>query len=236
MRSMIPQMSFKVAFGLLVGLLAMAQVAPTEAQPYVYQPAPDYYHNDTASGTFLGGVMGAITGAVIGGRKHGGQDALIGAGVGAITGNLVGRSKDRADEQRAAAGAAAVGQMNAQAAATAVTNYDLLQMAHAGISDDVIISTMRSRGARVDLSPQALIALRQQGVSDRIVIAAQQMGNGQGYVAGAPPYGTTVVSEIPPPPAVIVERPYPYWYYPRPYYGCYGRGYYHPHTVVRVGF
>src|SRR3982751_6612641 len=116
MRSVIPKTSFKVAFGLLVGVLAMAQVTPTEAQPYVYQPAPDYYHNDTASGTFLGGVMGAITGAV------------IGAGVGAVTGNLVGRSKDRADEQRAAAGAAAVGQMNAQAAATAVTNYDLLQI------------------------------------------------------------------------------------------------------------
>src|SRR4051794_36851890 len=210
MRSMIPKTSFKVAFGLLVGVLAMAQVTPTEAQPYVYQPAPDYYHNDTASGTFLGGVMGAITGAVIGGRKHGGQDALIGAGVGAVTGNLLGRSKDRTDEQRAAAGQAAVNQLNQQAAATAVTNYDLLQMSHAGISDDVIISTMRSRGARIDLSPQALIALRQQGVSDRIVIAAQQMSGGQGYVAGAP-VGPTVVSEIPPPPAVIVERPYPYW-------------------------
>src|SRR3954451_22257748 len=112
MRSMIHKTSLKVAFGLLVTGLAMAQVAPAEAQPYVYQPAPDYYHNDTASGTFLGGVMGAITGAVIGGRKHGGQDALIGAGVGAVTGNLLGRSKDANDERRAAQGAAAVNQMN----------------------------------------------------------------------------------------------------------------------------
>ena len=91
--------------------------------------------------------MGAITGAIIGGKKHGGQDALIGAGVGAVTGNLLGRSKDRVDEQRAAYGAAAVGQLNQQAAAMAVTNYDLLQMTRAGISEDVIISTMRSRGA-----------------------------------------------------------------------------------------
>ena len=137
--------------------------------------------------------------------------------------------------QRAAAGQAAVNQMNQQAAAMAVTNYDLVQMTRAGMSEDVIISTIRSRGARVDLSPQALIELRQQGISDRVVLAAQQMGPG-GYVAGAPPYGPTVVSEVPPPPSVIVApayRPYPYWYYPRPYYGYH---YYHPHTVVHVGF
>ncbi|MFO0792386.1 MAG: hypothetical protein U0805_23240 [Pirellulales bacterium] len=42
---------------------------------YVYQPAPDYYHNDTASGTIVGGALGAVTGAIIGGKKHGGQDA-----------------------------------------------------------------------------------------------------------------------------------------------------------------
>jgi hypothetical protein len=62
------------------------------------------------------------------------------------------------------------------------------------------------------------------------------MGAGSGYAPGSPAIGPTVVSEIPPPPAVIVEpayRPYPYYYYPRPYY--YGH-YYHPHTVVRVGF
>ncbi len=219
----------------LIVLIAVSVAAVVYAQPataqYVYQPAPDYYHNDTASGTFLGGAMGAITGAIIGGKHHGGQDALIGAGVGAVTGNLLGRSKDAQDDRRAAAGAAAVGQLNQQAAAMAVTNYDLLQMSHAGISDDVIISTMRSRGARIDLSPQALIALKQQGVSDRVVVAAQQLGAAPGYFP--PTTGTTtVISEVPPPPAVIVApayRPYGY-YYPRPYY------YHHPHTYVRVGF
>src|SRR6185312_15506271 len=115
-----------------------------------------------------------------------------GAGVGAVTGNLLGRSKDREDERRAATGAAAVGQMNQQAAAMAVTEYDLLQMTRAGVSDDVIISTIRSSGTRLDLSPQALISLRQQGVSDRVVMAAQQM-NGRGYVPGPP--GPTVVTE-----------------------------------------
>jgi hypothetical protein len=49
------------------------------------------------------------------------------------------------------------------------------------VSEDVIISTMRSRGARIDLSPQSLIALKQQGVSDRVVMAAQDMSGGRGY-------------------------------------------------------
>jgi hypothetical protein len=223
----------------LIGMLIVSIAATIFAQPaaaqYVYQPAPDYYHNDTASGTILGGAMGAITGAVIGGKHHGGQDALIGAGVGAVTGNLLGRSKDASDERRAAAGAAAVGQLNAQAAATAVTNYDLLQMSHAGISDDVIISTMRSRGARVDMSPQALIALKQQGVSDCVVVAAQQMSAAPGYIppAGAVP-ATTVISEVPPP-AVIVRPVYrPYGYYYGPYY--HHHHYCGPHTYIGVGF
>src|SRR4051794_28970540 len=231
MRSLTFGKSLKALLAIVTVFVGLACAEPAAAQPYYYQPAPDYYYNDTASGTFLGGAMGAITGAIIGGKHHAGQDALIGAGVGAVTGNLLGRSKDANDDRRAAQGAAAVNQMNQQAVAMAVTDSDLVQMTRAGINEDVIISTMRSRGARVDLSPQSVIALRQQGGSDRVVLAAQQMGGGSGYVAGAPAYGPTVISEVPPPPAVIVApyRPYYYGYYPRPYY--YGH-YYHPHTVV----
>src|SRR5438874_5642074 len=107
MRSIEINMMLKIVLTLLIAAMGLAQVEPAAAQPYYYQPAPDYYHNDTASGTFLGGVMGAITGAVIGGKHHAGQDALIGAGVGAVTGNLVGRSKEASDERRAANGRAA---------------------------------------------------------------------------------------------------------------------------------
>ena len=111
---------------------------------YVYQPAPDYYHNDTASDTVIGGLLGAATGAIAGGHKHAGAGALIGAGVGAVTGNLVGQSKDRSDERKAAAGAATAASLNQQAAAMAVTNADLVGMTRAGVSDDLIVSTMRS--------------------------------------------------------------------------------------------
>jgi hypothetical protein len=222
----------------VITAVVLLKVENASGQPYQYQPAPGYYHNDTASGTFLGGAMGAITGAAVAGRKDRGAGALIGAGVGAVTGNLLGRSKDRADEQRAAYGAATVGQMNQQAMAVAVTDGDLIQMARAGISDDVIISTMRSRGTRIDLSPQSIIALRQQGVSDRVVVAAQQMSAGRGYIAGTAPLGPTVVSEVPPPPTVIVEPAWPHYHYHhcRPYYWHHHHHHHRPHTHVSFGF
>jgi hypothetical protein len=195
---------------------------------YYYQPGPDYYHNDTASDTIVGGALGAVTGAIVGG-KHKGVDALIGGGIGAVTGNLLGQSKDRADERNAAAGAAAAANMNAQAAAQnaqaaaqAVTNYDLVNMTKSGVSDDLIISTIQSRGGRLDLSPQALIALKQSGVSDRVVLAAQNMGRGSPYN----PAGGPVVAG--PPPTTVIVAPRPYYYYgPGPYY--HARVYYRFH-------
>ena len=77
----------------LVALLAMATLfaaAGSAQAQYQYLPAPDYYRNDTAEGTIGGGAFGAITGAILGGKKNRGEGALIGAGVGALTGNLLG--------------------------------------------------------------------------------------------------------------------------------------------------
>ena len=57
---------------------------------------PDGTQNNTGSGVLIGGAMGALTGAAIGGHRHGGQDALIGAAAGAAAGGLIGNSMDRA--------------------------------------------------------------------------------------------------------------------------------------------
>jgi hypothetical protein len=204
---------------LVAAALVLGRPANVAAQPYYYQPAPDYYHNDTASGTFMGGALGAVSGAIIGGKKDRGEGALIGAGVGALTGNLLGRSKDRADEHRAAVGASVTAHANQQAAAMAISNYDLVSMTRAGVSDDVIISTMRSRGARLDLGPNALISLKQSGVNDRVLLAAQEMNSGPAYVYGpvAPP--PVVVHEVRP---TVIVRPSPWRHYHyhrhRPYY------------------
>ncbi len=214
----------------VASLLAQFDVA--RAQQYIYQPPPDYYQNDTAASTVVGGAFGAVTGAIVGGRKDRGEGALIGAGVGALTGNLLGRAKDRADEQRAATGAAAVSQLNQQAAAMAVTSYDLVNMTRAGVGDDVIISTMQSRGLQIDLSPQGVIALKQNGVSDRVVYAAQQMAAARGY-GPTPVVGpvTPVVTAVGPPPTTVIVAPGPW----RPYHHYHPYYYHRPRTFISYG-
>jgi hypothetical protein len=211
-----------VAFVVVGSLVADGRTADAQ---YIYQPSPSYYQNDTAGGAVVGGALGAITGAAVSGRKNRPENALIGAGIGALTGGLLGNAKDKADERQVAEGRAVAGQLNQQAAAAAVTNYDLVEMTRAGLGDDLIISTMRSRGTRMDLSPQALITLKQQGVSDRVVLAAQSMSGGRVYS----PAPVAVVREVPPPTTVIV-RPDPWG--PHYYWGP--RYYYRPATSVYI--
>jgi hypothetical protein len=211
--------------------LAAAIALPNAAEAqYYYQPSPSYYQNDTAGGAVVGGALGAITGAAVSGRKNRPENALIGAGIGALTGGLLGNSKDRADEARAAQGQAVVGQLNQQAAASAVSNYDLVTMTRAGVGDEVIISTMRARGTRLDLSPSAVIALKQQGVSDNVIVSAQNLGGGRAVpVSGGP---VAVVSEVPPP---VIVRPAPVYYYD-PWGPPYPRHYYRgPRTSIHYG-
>ncbi|TWT90901.1 Glycine zipper 2TM domain protein [Pseudobythopirellula maris] len=182
----------------VLSLLAAALAADSALAQYGYQPPPSYYHNDQAEGTVVGGGLGAITGALVGGRGNKTEGALVGAAIGAITGNLVGKSKDQADQRAVAYGTAAAAQANQQAAAQAVTNADLAGMARAGLGDDLIIGAIRSRGGRFDLSPNGLIVLKQSGVSDRVILAAQGMST-DSYVPA-------------PQPATVIARPY----YPEP--------------------
>lgn len=191
---------------IVLAALALAVAGETAAQ-YAYTPPRGYYRNDTAEGTVTGGAFGAIAGALIGGSEgKSPEGALIGAGVGALAGNLLGRSKDAADQQQAAAGYAVAQRANAQAQALAVTNYDLVQMTAAGLGDAVILGAIQQRGARLDLSPQGLIDLKRSGVSDRVVIAAQQ--------AAAVP--GPAIAPAPQPAAFVVERPVYYYEPPAP--------------------
>ena len=59
---------------------------------------------------------------------------------------------------------------------------------------------MRSRGIQLDLSPQGLISLKQNGVSDRVVSAAQQMAAGPRLRPDGSRGTVPVVTEVPPPP------------------------------------
>lgn len=209
---------------LALGATAASALAPAANAQYYYQPAPSYYQNDTVGGAVVGGGVGALTGAAIGGRKQRGEGALIGAGVGVLAGGLLGKAADNADQRQAAAGMAVAANANAQAAAQAVTNFDLVEMTRAGVSEDLIISTIRSRGGRFDLSPTGLIALKQSGVSDRVVLAAQT-GTGAGF---APAPQTAVYA--PAPPSVIYVRPQPaVRFYYGPHWGYHHHHHHHGH-------
>ena len=54
---------------------------------------------------------------------------------------------------------------------TAVTNSDLIKMANAGIGDQTIILAVQRGPAMLDTSPQALILLKNAGVSDQALNA-----------------------------------------------------------------
>jgi surface antigen len=152
--------------------------------------------NNTEGGAAAGGLLGAGTGALIGqATGHTGAGALIGAGVGAVSGGLIGHAVDESDKRQAAA-----------AARGTLGITDIVQMSQAHVSDDVIISQIRTTGSVFRLSSNDTIWLKQQGVSDAVVTEMLASANRiprQVYSA-APVYGDPVYVVEPPPPPVSV--------------------------------
>ncbi|WP_197453750.1 YMGG-like glycine zipper-containing protein [Caulifigura coniformis] len=154
--------------------------------------------NHTQSGAMVGGGLGALTGAVIGSNSgHAPGGALIGAAVGALAGGTIGNSEDLRDERDHAIMQAAYEQQ----ARAALTNFDLVRMVQGGMGDDVIISSIQTRGGRFDLGTEALINLKANGVSDRVIVAMQQAVSG----VGQPPAVVGPAPVVVPGPPVIVH-------------------------------
>ena len=111
---------------------------------------PNGTQNNTGSGALIGGALGAITGAAIGGPRHGGEGALIGAAAGLIAGGAVGNSIDQQQqaELRAQAPQTYVRVVQGQALGIA----DIKAMAKAGVSDDVIIAQIQGSHTAFNLS------------------------------------------------------------------------------------
>src|SRR5262249_10309371 len=105
----------------------------------------------------------------------------------------------------------------------AVTESEVVMMTQNRVGDDVIINSIRTRGCRWNSAPENVIALKQQGVSDRVITVMQNTGM-HAPVATVVPGPPPVVYAPPPPPVggVVVVGPA---YGPRPYY--YGRPYYY---------
>ena len=164
---------------------------------------PNGQQNNTGTGALIGGALGAITGAAIGGPRHGGEGALIGAAAGLIAGGAIGNSMDQQQqaELRAQSPQTYVRVVQGQPLGIA----DVKAMAKAGVSDDVIIAQIQGSHTAFHLSAADIIDLHNSGVSDRVVNFMQNSGD-------TAPSTTTVVSDAPPAPlpeTVVVERPGP---------------------------
>jgi outer membrane lipoprotein SlyB len=166
---------------------------------------PNGTQNNTGTGALIGGALGAITGAAIGGSRHGGGDALIGAAAGMIAGGAMGNSMDQQQqaELRAQSPQTYVRVVQGQPLGIA----DVKAMAKAGVGDDVIIAQIQGSHTVFNLSATDIIDLHNSGVSDRVV---NYMISTQSSSAAQPT--TVVVQDAPPAPlpeTVVVERPGP---------------------------
>ena len=171
---------------------------------------PEGTPDNTASGALMGGAVGAISGAAIGGPRNGGAGALIGAAAGALAGGTIGHSMDLDQQER----------LRAQAPQTygrieqgqPLSTADIKALAKAGVSDDVIISQIRNSHTIFHLSTSDIIDLHSSGVNERVI---DFMINTPSLVGNtsqtAPESQTTYVTVAPPPPPVerVVIAPAP---------------------------
>jgi uncharacterized protein YcfJ len=131
--------------------------------------------NNTQTGAALGAGAGSLAGAIIGNQVgHKGAGALIGGLTGGLTGAALGNTQDVKNERDAAMNHAAQAQANQRAAQRALTNSDILTMSQNGLSDEIIINSIRTRGGRFRTNSEALIALNQAGVSQQVVMEVQR--------------------------------------------------------------
>jgi hypothetical protein len=125
--------------------------------------------NNTTAGAVGGGAVGAGVGALAGAATgHAGAGAAIGAGVGAITGGLLGNAEDRAEDRQKQAAAA-----YAASLPKPPTLQDIIALTQSHTSDEIIINQIRQSRAAYSLSAPDIAFLKQNGVSDRVVIEMQ---------------------------------------------------------------
>ena len=78
-----------------------------------------------------------------------------------------------------------------------IDNDAILRMAKAGLGDDILVQTIELRPGEYDTSPDALIALKLAGISDRVISTMQAHGTGLAVRANR----SGALEPPPPPPA-----------------------------------
>jgi hypothetical protein len=138
---------------------------------------PDY----TGSGALIGGASGAAIGAMAD-RRAPGAGALIGGAAGLIAGGLIGHSMDQ--QQARYQGPPPVVYYTQPAQPPPSIN-DIKAMSKAGLSDGTIIGQISNTHAVYHLDANALIDLKNAGVSQTVI--AYMVNTASPVVAQAPP-------------------------------------------------
>lgn len=155
-----------------------------------------------------GAVLGTTAGAIIGHQSgHGAEGALVGAATGALAGGLVGNAQEARQERDEA-----IAQASYSRTHTELTNTDLIRMTASGLADDVVITVIRTQGGSFDLSPDGLITLKANGVSDEVIQAVQLSATAPTTKSASTAVSGVVVVR---PVAVRAVAPVPVRYHPR---------------------
>lgn len=81
-----------------------------------------------------------------------------------------------------------------QSASGVLTNKSIVDLHKAGISDDVIITSINGTACKFDVSPAGMIALKKQQLSDELIKAMVNKTNGVTTAAANPPASSTAKS------------------------------------------
>jgi hypothetical protein len=153
----------------------------------------------TGTGALTGGALGAGAGALVGAAVHHPvAGALVGGALGAGSGAIVGNGVERAERREAAREAA-------QAQALGLADVVTLTQQHVG--DEVIINQIRTSRTVYNLRAEDIVYLRQNGVSEPVILEMQATASRYPRVYSPRPYypGEVIVVEpAPPPPPVSV--------------------------------
>jgi hypothetical protein len=132
--------------------------------------------SNSEKGFLGGGALGAGAGALIGLACHNpAAGAIIGGVAGAAAGGIAGGVADREKARGYAQGIRDQQAMQmAQVSARQINMYDVIRMTQQHVNDQLIIQEIRSTYSNFNLSPSDVITLKQNGVSDAVVVEMQR--------------------------------------------------------------
>jgi hypothetical protein len=145
--------------------------------------------SNTDRGVLGGGAIGTGVGAAIGSLTgHTGAGAAIGAITGAVGGGLIGNAADERERKEQAARIAAAN------AHPPLSLEEIANLTQQHVSDEIIITQIRTTGSVYNLTAEQIVWLRQVGVSERVIQEMQLTAQ----------YPQPVYVVDPPPPPVHV--------------------------------